>query len=82
MTKIVNKFVLAGDKCMPKLHVRQARLTYSACVPFTKYQDRIKKFRETGNLKHIYKNELGKACFTYDIAYSDGKDLPKRTVSD
>lgn len=38
--------------------------------------------RETGDLKHIYKNELDKACFLYDPAYSDSKDLPKKSISD
>ena len=27
-------------------------------------------------------NELNKACFTHDAAYSDSKDLTKRTVVD
>ena len=27
-------------------------------------------------------NELGKACFTHDVVYSDSKDLTKRTVAD
>ena len=31
---------------------------------------------------HIYKNELIGPCFTHDDAYSDGKDLAERTVSD
>ena len=43
---------------------------------------RVQKFREKGNLKHIYRNELDKACFAHDAAYSDSKDLAKRTVSD
>ena len=30
----------------------------------------------------IYRNELDKACFTHDAAYSDSKDLTKRTVAD
>ena len=28
------------------------------------------------------KNELDKACFAHDAAYSDSKDLTKRTVAD
>ena len=42
----------------------------------------IKKFRKTGNLKHIYKKELGTACFAHDAAHSHSKDLVKRTISD
>ena len=29
----------------------------------------------------MYKNELDKACFVHDAAYSDSKDLTKRTVA-
>ena len=36
---------------MPELHLKQPGCTYSACGPFTKQHERIKKFRETGNLK-------------------------------
>ena len=42
----------------------------------------VDKFIETGSLKHIYKNELKKACFALDAGYSDSKDLAKRTVLD
>ena len=37
---------------------------------------------ETGNLKHFYIKELDKDCFAHDAAYSDSKDLVKRTISD
>ena len=36
---------------MPELHLTQPGFTYSACGPFSKHRERIKKFRETGNLK-------------------------------
>ena len=67
---------------MPELHLKQLDFTYSACVPFTKHCERIRKFRQTGNLKHFYRNELDKACFAYDAAYSDSKELAKRTILD
>ena len=38
--------------------------------------------RETGNLKDLYRNELDKVSFAHDAAYSDSKDLAKRTISD
>ena len=82
MNKIINKFLLTGDKFMPELHLKQPGFTDSACGPFTKHCERIQKFRETGNLKHLYRNELDKACFAHDAAYSDSKDLAKRTISD
>ena len=42
----------------------------------------FQKFKETGDTNYIYKNELDKACFAHDAAYSDSKDLTKRTVAD
>ena len=42
---------------------------------------RNSKFRETSDLGHIYKNELDKACFAHDAAYTDSKDLATRTIS-
>ena len=65
------------DKFLPELHLRQPEFTYSACGTFTKHHERVKKFKETGNLKHVYKNEIDKACFSHDAAYSDSKDLAK-----
>ena len=81
MNKIANTFFLTGDKFMPELHLKQPRFTYSACGSFTKHRERIRKFRETGNLEHLYRNELDKACFAYDAGYCDSKDLAKRTIS-
>ena len=61
MNKIVNKILVIGDN-MLELHLRQPGFTNSACRTFIKHRERIQKFRETGNLKYIYKNELDKAC--------------------
>ena len=72
MNEIVNRFLLAGAKCMPGF-------TYSACGPFTKNKERIQKFKETEDTSYIYKNKLDKACFQYDMAYGDFKDLKRRT---
>ena len=82
MNKIINKFLLTGDKFMSELHLKQPELTYSACGRFTKHCEQIQKFRETGHLKHLYKNELDKACFAHDAAYCDSNYLAKRTLSD
>ena len=82
MNNIINNFLLAGDKFMPEMHLRQPQFTYSACGPFTKHKQKIQKFKETGNTNYIYKNELDKACFAHDAAYSDSKYLTKRTVAD
>ena len=48
----------------------------------SKNKERIQKFKETGDTSYIYKNELDKACFQYDMAYGDFKDLTKRTATD
>ena len=82
MNNVINKFLSAGDKFMPEMHLRQPQFTYSACGPFTRHKQRIQKFKETGDTNYIYKNELDKACFTQDAAYSGSKDPTKRTVAD
>ena len=82
MNDIINKFSLAGDKFMLEMHLKQPRFIYSACGLFTKNKERIKKFKETGDSRYIYKNELDKACFQHDMAYGDFKDLTKRTAAD
>ena len=82
MNKIVNNFLLAGDKFMPEIHLKQLGFTYSACGPFNKNKERIQKFKQTGDTNYIYKNELDKSCFQHDMAYGDFKDLVRITASD
>ena len=82
MNNTLNKFLLAGDKFMPEMHLQQPEFTYSACGPFTKHKERIKKFEQTGDTQYIYRNELDKACFQHDAAYADNKDLLNRTRAD
>ena len=53
MTEIVNKFLLAGVKFMPEMHLKQPGFTYSAYGPFT----RKKEF------KNLKKQEI-KTIFT------------------
>ena len=69
MNNIINKFLLAGDKFMPEMQLKQPGFTYSACGPFPKNKQRIQRFMETGDTKYIYGNELDKACFQHDMAY-------------
>ena len=45
MNEMVNKFLLAEDKLMPEMYLRQPGFTYSACGPFTKTK------KESKNLK-------------------------------
>ena len=82
INKIIKNVLLTGDKFMPELHLKQSGFTYSACGPFTKHRERIQKFIETGNLKHLHRNELDIASFAHDAGYSDSKDLSRRTISD
>ena len=57
MNDIINKFLLVGDKFMPKMHLRKPEFTYSACGPFTKSEEGIQKFKQTRDSRYIYRNE-------------------------
>ena len=59
------------------MHLIQAGFINSAYPPFTENKERIQKFKELGDSKHIYQNKLQKACFQHDMAHGDFKDLPK-----
>ena len=39
MNNLINKFLLAGDKFMPEIHLRQPQFTYSDCRPFTGHEE-------------------------------------------
>ena len=82
MNNIINKFLLAGDKFMPEMHLRQPQFVYSACGPFTRHKERIKEFKRTGDMCDIYRNKLDKACFQHYSAYANHKDLVNRTEAD
>ena len=69
MNNIINKFLLAGNKFMPEMHLRQPQFVYSACG-------------KTGDTRYIYRNDLDKDCFQLDSAYADNKDLINRTKTD
>ena len=81
MNEIVSKFLLAGDKFMPEMHLRQPGNAYSACGLFTKNKERIKKIKEIGHSRYIYQNELDKGYFQQDMAHGDFKDLNRRTAA-
>ena len=74
--------MLAEDKFMPEMLLKQPGFIYSACGLFTKNKGRIQKFKETGDTRYICKNELDKACFQHDMAYGDFKDLERGAASD
>ena len=79
----MKKFLLKADKFMPEMHLKDLKVgTYRACGIFTRHRDRINKFIQTGDTNYVYKNELDKACFAHDAAYSDFKDIKNRTAAD
>ena len=82
MNNVINKFLLAGDKFMPEMHLRQPRFVYSASGSFTRHKERIEEFKRTSDTRYIYRNELDKACSQHDSAYADHKDLINRTEAD
>ena len=67
---------------MAEMHLIKLGFTYSAYGPFTKNNERIQKFKETGDSPYIYQKELDKACFQHDMAYDGFKDLTTRAASD
>ena len=82
MNNVIDKFLLAGDKLMPEMHLRQPLFVYSACGFFTRHKERIKEFKRTGDTRYIYKNQLDNACFQHDSPYANHKDLINRTEAD
>ena len=82
MNKIINKFLLTREKFIPELHLKQLGFIYSARGSFTNQRQRIQKFRETGNLKHLYRDKLVQVCFAHHATQSDSKDLGKRNILD
>ena len=71
MNDIINKFLLAGDRFMPEMHLRDPIVgTYSGCGPFARHKK-----------NYIYRNELDEACFQHDMAYNKYRNLGKRTQS-
>ena len=43
------------DKFLPEIHLRQPGFTYSACGPFTKNEETIKKCQETRDSRYLSK---------------------------
>ena len=82
MNNVINKFLLAGDKFMPEMHLIQPQFVYSACGPFTRHKERIKEFKRIGDTRLLYRNELDKACFKHNAAYAKYKDVENRLISD
>ena len=67
MNEIITKFLLAEDKFMLEMHLRQPWFTYSACGTCTKSKDRTKTVKEKRDSKYIYQSKLDKGCFQHDF---------------
>ena len=59
MNEIANKFLLAEDKFMFKIRLRQPGYTHSACGSFTKNKGRIQKLKKNRRYT-IYQNHCVK----------------------
>ena len=80
MNEIVNEVLLAGDKFMPEIHLRQPVFTYST-GSFTKIRKNT-KIQRNSRFTIYLSNVLDKVCFKLDMVYGDFKDLTRRTASD
>ena len=86
MNKIINKFFIDWRELYTRITTETARIylwtlwTYLLYGPFSKHRERLQKFRETCNIYDLWRNELDKACFSHDAAYSDSNDLAKKTI--
>ena len=54
MNEIINKFLLAGDKFMPEMHLKESGFTYSACGPFAKNKEKIQKLKKKQEIQAIF----------------------------
>ena len=41
MNNVINKCLLAGDRFMPEMHLRQPQFVYSACGTFTRHKELV-----------------------------------------
>ena len=66
---------------MSEIHLKQLGFTYTVCWPLTKNKERTNKFKEAGDSRYIYQNELDKAFFQHDMAHADFDDLDRKTTA-
>ena len=50
----IRNILLAGDKFVLEMHLKQPGFTYSACDPFTKNKERMKKKRKKQENQDIF----------------------------
>ena len=52
MNEIANKILLAGDKCVPGIHLKQSGFAYSGFGQLTKNKERIQKIKKKTTKKN------------------------------
>lgn len=67
---------------MPEMYSQRSGFTESACEGSAKTSDRIWLFKESNDVRYVFRNKIEKVCFHDDHAYSSGEDLVKRTEAD
>ena len=84
INEIVNNFLLADDKIMPEVHLKQPGFTYSACGTYKKQRKNkeFKNLKKQGVEAIFTKMNLIKHAFNYGMAYGDFKDLKRKTASE
>ena len=79
---MINKYLLAGDKFMPEMHLRQPRCTHSACgSSFTKTKKRIQNLKKQEIQQILTKTNKMKLAFNINYLWRFLR-LGKRTTSD
>ena len=76
MNKVVNNFLLAGQKFMPEMHLKQPKFTCNACGPFTINKERIKELKKQKNMIYLSKGTR-ESLFQQEMAYEYFKELPR-----
>ena len=59
MNEIVYKFILAGSKVMPEMHLKQPGFTYSTCGPFTKKKERLTIYLSKRTRRNLFLTSHG-----------------------
>ena len=75
---MLKKILLAEDKFMPEMHLKQQGFIYSTRGPFTKTKRRTKKLKEARDSRYTHQNELDKACFQPNMPDGYFKVLNRR----
>ena len=60
----IRNILLAGDKFVLEMHLKQPGFTYSACDPFTKNKERMKKKERNRRIKIYLLKRIKKGLFS------------------